>query len=142
MTTMEKSITNNATNLRRIFEEGMNQNKPEVFDELIAPTYVNHNLPTPAPGPQGFKTMVGIFQNAFPDFHVDVADIIGEGDLVSSRGYFTGTHQGNFQDIAPTGKRINVAYIDIWRFENGKLVENWVNLDMVGMMRQLGVMPL
>jgi predicted ester cyclase len=132
---------NNADQIRRIFEEGMNQHKAEVFDELIAPTYVNHNLPIPVPGAEGFKRVVGLFQNAFPDFHVDVAEVISEGDLVASRGYFTGTHQRDFQGIAPTGKSVKVAYIDIWRVEDGKLVENWVNLDMMGMMQQLGVVP-
>ena len=135
------STTSNAINLRRIFEEGMNQNKSEVFDELIAPTYVNHDLPTPVPGAEGFKSVVAMFHSAFPDFHVDLTDVISEDDFVSSRGYFTGTHRGDFQGIAPTGKRIKAAYIDIWRVEGGMLIENWVNIDMVGVMQQLGVMP-
>jgi predicted ester cyclase len=100
---------NNATQIHRIFEEGMNQRKAGVFDELIAPAYVNHNLPIPVPGAEGFKRVVELFQNAFPDFHVDVAEVISD--------------------------------IDIWRVEDGKLVENWVNLDMMGMMQQLGVIP-
>jgi predicted ester cyclase len=98
-------------------------------------------MPAPAPGAEGFKMVVGAFLKAFPDFHVVVEDVIGEGEYFSTRGYFTGTHQADFQGIAPTGKQIQAAYIDIWRIENGKLVENWVNLDMVTMMRQLGVMP-
>jgi predicted ester cyclase len=132
---------NNAAQVRRIFEEGMNQNKPEVFNELLTADYVNHNMPTPVPGPEGMKLVVEMFKNAFPDFRVDLEDVISEGNLVSSRGYFTGTHQADFQGIAPTGKSIKVSYIDIWRVENGKLVENWVNLDMMGMMQQLGVAP-
>jgi predicted ester cyclase len=130
------------TQIRRVFAEGINQQKLEVFDELLAPNYVNHSMPAPAPGVEGFKMVVGMFLNAFPDFRVEVSDVICEGDFFSSRGYFTGTHQGDFQGIAPTGKAINAAYVDIWRAENGKLVENWVNLDMVGMMQQLGAMPV
>ena len=139
--TTTRAINNDATAVRRVFEEGINQKKLELFDELLAPNYVNHSMPAPVPGVEGFKMVVGAFLSAFPDFHVVVEDVIGEGDLFSSRGYFTGTHQADFQDIPATGKTIHAAYIDIWRIENGKLVENWVNLDMMGMMRQLGVIP-
>jgi predicted ester cyclase len=135
------TVKNDPTFVRRVFEEGINQKKLEIFDELLAPNYVNHSMPTPTPGPEGFKAVVGMFMSAFPDFRVEVEDVITEGDLFSSRGYFTGTQQGDFQGIPPTGRSIKAAYIDIWRIENGKLVENWVNLDMMGMMQQLGVIP-
>ena len=135
------AMTNDASKVRRVFEEGINQKKLEVFDELLAPNYVNHSMPAPTPGAEGFKMVVGMFINAFPDFRVTVEDVISEGDLFSTRGYFTGTHKGDFQGIAPTGRSIKAAYMDIWRIENGKLVENWVNLDMLGMMQQLGVVP-
>lgn len=130
-----------AAQIRQVFEEGINQRKLELFNELMAPEYVNHNMPTPVPGPEGIKAVVGMFIQAFPDFRVEVEDVITEGDYFSSLGHFTGTHQADFQGIPATGKSINAAYIDIWRAENGKLVENWVNLDMVTLMRQLGVMP-
>jgi predicted ester cyclase len=129
------------TQVRRVFEEGINQKKLAVFDELFAPNYVNHSMPAPAPGPEGFKLVIEMFLNAFPDMHIEVEQVVCDGDFFSSRGNFTGTHQGDFQGIAPTGKPINIAYIDMWRAENNKMVENWVNLDMVGMMQQLGVMP-
>jgi predicted ester cyclase len=135
------TMTINAAEIRRVFEEGINQQKLDIFDELIAPTYVNHSLPAPAPGAEGFKAVVNMFIRAFPDLRIEVEEVIAEGNLFSSRGYFTGTHQGDFQGIAATGKQINAAYLDIWRAEDGKLIENWVNLDMVTMMRQLGVMP-
>jgi predicted ester cyclase len=73
--------------------------------------------------------------------HVTLEDEIAEGDKVITRGYFSGTHQGEFQGIPPTGKQIKVSYIDIWRVENGKLVENWIQMDMVGLLQQLGVIP-
>lgn len=127
--------------VRRGFEEGMNEQNFTLFDEYLAPNYVNHNLPAPAPGPQGFVAVVQSFFNAFPDFRVSVEEVIGEGELVSTRGYFTGTHQGDFQGIPPTGKTIKVAYIDLWRGENGKLVENWVQLDLLDLLQQLGAIP-
>jgi len=136
--------TREATNkslIHRIFEEGMNQNKLSVLDELIAPNYVNHNFPVPAPGAAGFKMVVGMFNAGFPDLRVTIEDAVAEGDRVSTRGYFSGTHKGAFNGIPATDKPVKVAYIDIWRLENGKAVENWVQLDMVGLLQQIGAMP-
>jgi steroid delta-isomerase-like uncharacterized protein len=135
------STDTNKTIVRRIFEEGFNQNKPQVWDELIAPNYVNHDFPAPAPGAEGFKMIAGMFLTAFPDLHTTIEDVVADGDRVATRGTFTGTHQGEFNGIPPTGKSVKVSYIDIWRLENGKAVENWVQIDMVGLLQQLGVMP-
>lgn len=131
----------NKNNVRRVFEEGINQRSIAVLDELLAPDYINHNMPTPMPGPEGLKAVLGVFLTAFPDFHVTVEEVLGEGDKVVSQGYFTGVHQSDFQGIPPTGRHVKVGYIDLWRVENGKLVENWVQLDMMGLMQQLGVIP-
>jgi predicted ester cyclase len=135
------STQENKTLVRRIFEEGINQNKPDVFDELIASTYVNYNFPAPAPGVEGFKMVIGLFRAAFPDIQITLEEELAEGDKVSTRGYFTGTHTGDFQGIPATGKQVKVPYIDIWRVANGQLVENWVQMDQLGMMQQLGVIP-
>lgn len=135
------STETNKTIVHRIFEEGFNQNKPQVWDELIAPNYVNHDFPTPAPGAEGFKMVAGMFLAAFPDLHATLEGAVAEGDRVATRGYFTGTHKGEFNGIPATGKSVQVKYIDVWRLENGKAVENWVQMDMVGLMQQLGVMP-
>ena len=82
-----------------------------------------------------------MFRAAFPDLHVTLEDVFGEGDKVATRGYFTGTHQGEFNGIPATGKQVKVSYIDLWRLENGKAVDNWVQMDMIGLMQQLGVIP-
>jgi steroid delta-isomerase-like uncharacterized protein len=135
------SAEQNKALVRRVFEESINKHNLNVFDELLAPNYVNHNMPTPAPGPEGLKQVVSMFLTAFPDFHVTLEDVIAEGDKVASRGVWRGTHQGNFMGIPATGKSIAVSYSDIWRIENGRAVENWVQMDMLGLMQQLGVAP-
>src|SRR6186713_730056 len=106
------SVTYDKNNIRRIFDEAVNQRKYEVFDELMAPDYVNYNMPLPVPGPEGMKAVIGMFINAFPDFRVDVIDVVADGDYFSSYGRFSGTHKGDFQGIAPTGKSINATYVD------------------------------
>jgi predicted ester cyclase len=60
---------------------------------------------------------------------------------VVNRTTFSGTHQGEFQGIAPTGKRITITSISVSRITNGKVVEDWTVLDMLGMLQQLGVVP-
>lgn len=136
LTEMNKAV------VRRGFEEGINQGNLAVYDEIIAANYVNHNLPTPVPGPEGFRQMLGQFQAGFPDMQIIVEDVLAEGDKVATRGYFTGTHQGEFNGFPATGKEIKVRYLDIWRIENGTAVENWVQLDLMGLLQQIGAVPL
>ncbi len=135
------STEKNKATIHRVFEDAINQNKMSAVDEIIAPNYVNHDLPAPAPGTEGFKMVVGMFRMAFPDIHVTIEDSLAEGDKVMTRGHFTGTHQGAFMGVPPTGKKVTVKYLDEWRLENGKAVENWVQLDIMGLMVQLGVVP-
>ena len=135
------STEENKTRLRRVFDEGINQKQLDVFDELLAPNYVNYNMPAPVPGPAGFKQVIGMFHMAFPDMHITIEDEFGEGDKVGTRGYITGMHKGEFMSIPATNKPVKVTYIDLWRVENGKFVENWVQMDMLGLMQQLGVVP-
>ena len=135
------STETNKAVVRRGFEEGINQQNPAVYDEIIAANYVNHNLPVPFPGPEGFRQMLGQFQAGFPDMQVIVEDVLAEGDKVVTRGFFTGTHLGVFNGIPATGKEVKVPYLDIWRLENGTAVENWVQLDLLGMLQQIGAVP-
>ena len=135
------STETNKALIRRIFEEGMNGGRPDVYDETVAPDYVNYDFPAPAPGLEGFKLVDAMFKAAFPDMRVTIEEEIAEGDKVATRGYFSGTHKGEFMGIPPTGKTIKVSYIDIWRVANGRGKDNWVQMDMLGLMQQLGVVP-
>ena len=135
------STENNKIIVRRVFEEGINQKNTAVYDEIIAPGYVNHNFPAPTSGPEGMKQVIGLFQAGFPDLRVIVEDVVAEADKVATRGYFTGTHRGEFNGIPATGKAVKVTYSDTWRVEGNRLVENWVQMDLMGLMQQLGVIP-
>ena len=134
--------TENKALVRRIFEEGMNQRKTEIFDSCLTPNFVNHDMPAPAPGPEGFRQVFGMFQTAFPDMHVDLHEVLAtDDDKVVTRGVFTGTHRGEFMGVPASGAPIEVKFIDIWRVENGKVAENWVRLDQLGLMQQIGALP-
>jgi predicted ester cyclase len=133
------SADKNKALLRRLFEEGLNQNKPSVLDELIAPDFVIHDSPLGMlRGPEGFRQLIETFRKAFPDIHVTFEQEFADGDYVIHRGYTTATHKGEFQGIAPTGKHVKLNTLDIWRVANGKAVENWVQMDLLGLMQQLG----
>ncbi len=136
------STQENKALIRRLFEEGLHQNKPGVIDELLAPNFVIYGGPPGTqPGPEGFRQAAAMFRTAFPDVHVTFEAEFADGDYVFHRGYITGTHQGAWQGIAPTGKQVKIQTLDIWRVANGKAVENWVQMDMLGLMQQLGVVP-
>ena len=91
------------------------------------------------PGVAGVRYLLSAFRNAFPDVQFTVEDQIAEGDKVVTRYTFRGTHQGNLFEIPPTGKTVAFPGISIYRMQNGKMKEAWVNYDVMGMMQQLGV---
>jgi predicted ester cyclase len=136
------STEQNKALVRRIFEEGLNQNKPGVFDELLAPNFVIYDPPPGLPQDrEGFRQLIEMFRAAFSDLHVTFEAEFADGDYVIHRGYTTGTHKGEFMGIPATGKQVKINSLDIWHVVNGKAVENWVQLDMLGLMQQLGVVP-
>ena len=104
------------------------------FDEFMAPDYFDH---TNQVGPEGLKQLFAMAFKAFPDYHETIEDIIAEGDKVWIRIKATGTNTGEWMGLAPTGKKITAKNIDIYRIENGKLVEYWSVHDQLDFLKQL-----
>ena len=125
--------------ISRYFEE-MNKGNKAYLDEYFGPNYVYHG-PNGDLDAEGFKTMHSMFLTAFTDIHAVSEDIISSGDKVVTRWKIQGTHKGEFQGIAPTGIRIIVTGIIISRIEEGKAVEEWEEINQLGMLQQLGVFP-
>lgn len=131
----------NKAALRHIHEIKSNGNF-EKLDEVIATNYVDHSAPAGTPaGIAGVKQIWTVGRTAFPDFKIKAEDMIAEGDKVVARVTMHGTHKGEFQGIAPTGKEVTMNMIEITRFVDGKLVERWEQTDNMGMMHQLNSMP-
>jgi steroid delta-isomerase-like uncharacterized protein len=126
--------------VQRMIDEVMNQQNLGVVDELFAADYLMHD---PAwlmevKGPEGFKQWAGtMLEPFFSDSHIAADDIIAEGDKVSVRWTWSGTHTGEFMGIPPTGRQIVVTGISIHRFADGEFVESWASYDMMGFMQQL-----
>jgi steroid delta-isomerase-like uncharacterized protein len=115
----------------------------ETAEEIYAPDYVGHDPSNPQDvrGLEAAKQAAADYRRAFPDLRVTVEDLIAEGDKVAARLRFRGTHLGEMDGIAPTGKRVECTGIVISRIEGGRIAEDWANFDDLGMMRQLGLAP-
>lgn len=135
------ALESNAQLLQRLLGKGLGENDGETIDELVAPGYVNRDAPLPVRGPEGFKHLAAMYRSAFPDLTVVVEDTFSDRDLVGTRGRITGTHRGDFMGVAATGRSIDVKYIDLWRVEDGQFTDTWVEMDVFGLMGQLGALP-
>jgi predicted ester cyclase len=111
-------------------------------DEHFAPDFVIHNtFPGMASDVEGTKEWNAVILQAIPDYHVKIDDQIAENDKVVTRWTARGTHKGEFQGIAPTGKKVVVSGMTISRYVDSKIAESWVELDTLDLMRQLGAHP-
>ena len=108
----------------------------------LSPAAIDHSgMPGRPEGPEGVRWAARMFRTAFPDVRFTVEDQIADGDLLANRFTVRGTHQGEFMGIPPTGKQATVSGIDMIRVRDGKVVEHWVQMDQMGLMQQLGLMP-
>ena len=139
------SSEDNKATVRRWTEEGVNQGKVAVFDELAAPNWVNHDPSFPhVRTVADYKRFITETRSAFPDFHVTIEDLIAEGDQVVMRSTWRGTNTGDFVTPMPlpaTGKQVSVTGITIVRMAFGKGVEVWSVGDTLGLFQQLGLIP-
>jgi predicted ester cyclase len=136
------STQQNKAIMNRLFSEAFNKNNLQVVDEIISEKWAlqgpqGMNLK----GPEGFKQFLSIYRNAFPDFRVNVKEMIAEGDMVVSVGSVQGTFNGSLMGFAPTGKPFSVIVVAISRFDNGKEVEVLEVMDNLALFQQIGLIP-
>lgn len=129
---------------RTAFVEGVeavfNRKELGYIDTLYTQDVIDHSTPPGLPGGiEGVRLKVAAFITAFPDLHLDYEHVLVDGDLVAGRFTLTGTHQGEFGEIGPTGAAVSVVGNDVVRMRDGKVAEHWVLLDMLTLMQQLGV---
>jgi len=140
--TTEAKTEVNKTIAKRIFDEIWNQGKLDLADEIIATDLIRNDAGNPdANGPvgsEGFKQLVAMYRAAFHGVQFVYDDLIAKGDMTIGRWTATSIHQGEFMGIPATGTAMTVTGISIVRYSNGKMVEEWVNWDSLGMMQQLG----
>ena len=113
----------------------------KVIDEVVHPDVVFHApVPSDLTGAQALKQVWVTLLGAFPDLHVAIEDVLAEGDKVVYRNTVTGTHQGEYRGLPPTGRSVRYAEIFIFRFADGLIAEIWGVVDVFGQLRQLGVL--
>jgi predicted ester cyclase len=135
------SVEENKAIVRRWFKE-LSSGNVDVADEVGGPELVFHT-PSGADlhGIEGFKQVPRGVLGYIPDARFDVDDLIAEGDKVVARWTLSGTHTGQWRDIAPTGNKVSTWLVSVFRFAGGKIVEVWVRSDTYGWRQQLGMIP-
>ncbi|HZU67719.1 MAG TPA: ester cyclase [Ktedonobacteraceae bacterium] len=125
------------------FLEAWSKNDLATLASIVTGDWTNFddNLPPLPRGPQGAQALSNLFHAGIPDMQVTFESVIAEGDLVAIRWLNQGTHTGELLGIPPTGKSASVRATGIFRVVDGKVAENHVNFDALGMLQQLGIVP-
>jgi steroid delta-isomerase-like uncharacterized protein len=128
--------------VRQYFEVS-NGHDIERMGQLVSRT--NHSFHFPGMAPMdwnGHKQLFTAFVSAFPDLHRNIEDMVAEGeDKVAVRFNVTGTHKGELQGIPATGKEVSFSGMDFLTIIDGKVSEEWITVDMMGLMQQIGAVP-
>src|SRR6266511_5622298 len=140
----DQATSNKATFTR--FQEALSSGDWEhiskTIDEVVEPdALIRTPLPSEATGAELAKEVFARLFRGFPDLHVTVEDLIAEGDKVVARNTVTGTHDGEYMGLPPTGKSITYNEIFIARFVNGRIAEIWGVVDVFSQLKQLGMIP-
>ena len=126
--------------VRHYLETAWNKKDPTIIDDLVADDFVQH-AQNVQPGREGVKNFFRMLYGGFPDAHFTLENIMAEGNQVATRFTVRGTHQGPFLGIPATGKSMTLTGMALLELRDGKIVANWNELDMLGALQQLGVIP-
>jgi len=135
---------NNVATIRKAIK-ALNEKDMSTIKELMTKDYIRHDLTSSFGERRGQDNTVDFFQSVIsglPDMQLNIMDIFGTENRVALRYTLSGTHKGEFRGIPPTGKKIEINAIHLYRFEGDKIAEQWALSDMAGMYRQMGVLNL
>jgi len=140
------SLDENKAIVQRILSEFWIGGNLAVLDELLAPDCINHEQSNPeqrgkAACKQWANDVRLVNRRGFPDYDITPEDIVAEGDKVVKRWVFQGTHSGEFAGIPPTGKRVTMRGITLYRLAQGRVSEMYWNYDVFGLLQKLGAIP-
>lgn len=130
--------------VKRFVEELWNARRLDVADQIFSEDCVTHQLRSGVSaepvhrGPQEMKEHISGWLASFPNLRFNIEQMIAEQDRVVSHLVMEGTHQGAWMGIPPTGKRLQIRMITIHRITNGKIAEDWVLVESLGLFQQLG----
>ncbi|WP_458189320.1 ester cyclase [Haladaptatus sp. NG-WS-4] len=129
--------------VRRDIEEIWADGNVEVIDEVYDENFVLHDpsYPNEPRSRDDYREYVELYRTAFPDSEYTAEEMVAEADTVALRYTARGTHDGELMGIEPTGEEVTVSGMELYRIEDGKIVEMWTNYDAFGVFQQLGVVP-
>ena len=128
--------------VRKFFEVGPSKGDITAADALLHPEFSLHTpLPTPGPGIEEMNNVITTCRAAFDGLNVTIEEIMADEDKVTARFTARGIHNGEFMGLPPTGKAITLTAIEIFRLKEGKVAELWGEVNLMGLMMQLGIMP-
>jgi steroid delta-isomerase-like uncharacterized protein len=128
----------NKAAVRRFFDEVWNKGNMAAADEFLAPAFISHSGPRPPlVGADAYKSATAAFRAAVPDLRATLEDVIAEADRVVVRGVDHFTHTREFMGVPATGRAVALSWIEIFRLENGKAVEAWLEADIGGLRERL-----
>jgi steroid delta-isomerase-like uncharacterized protein len=136
------STEENKAIVHRMTEEFYNQGYIEHADQFFAASYVHHDPANPQVRDRdGLTAVVRAFRAGCPDLHITTDDLVAEGDQVTKRWTIHATHTGDLSGLPPTGKRIALSGLELFRLADGKIVECWTAYDNLSLLQQLGAIP-
>jgi steroid delta-isomerase-like uncharacterized protein len=137
------SESDNLELIRRVTLDVFDKGDMSVIDKLLTPDFIEHEpAPGVRPGRDGVRDIAAMIRTAFPDLHIEIDDAFAAGDQVCARSTWTGTNTGPFMSNPPTGKSATWEAIDIVQVRDGLCAEHWGQLDIMGLLTQLGLMQL
>jgi steroid delta-isomerase-like uncharacterized protein len=130
--------------LMKRFTDFINTASDELAGELISPqaTFFVPGRSEPLQGPDGYQEIIAMMRAGFPDIQWTLEELIVEGDRVAARFTMRGTHLGSFLGVPPSGKTIEVKAVNFYRFADGQIVEEHGQPDLLGLLQQIGAVPL
>jgi steroid delta-isomerase-like uncharacterized protein len=135
------SFPDHKARIRQALDVMWNGNDCSRDAEYYADDIVVHTQHEPEPmrGREALRDLHRLLHVAFPDYHATVEDMIQSGDEVAARWTVRGAHRGDYFGIPPTGRRVEVEEVVIFRFEGALVKEMWLMPNVLGSMQQLGI---
>ena len=125
----------------RYIEEVWNGGSLLALERLTSEGFAYHLGGQPPQDRQAMGQFLQMVHSAFPDWHVEIEEMVADETLVCARWQGPATHKGPFHGIPPTGKSVKVSGMNLYQIEDGRIVKEWEQMDSLGMLMQLGVLP-
>jgi steroid delta-isomerase-like uncharacterized protein len=138
----EREVMSKEVNLASLakFAEAVNTGNFNLFKHTVSEENVDHDPACgQAPGPEGYRILFSRLRDTFPDMNVTLETMVADDDSIAFAYTLSGTQNGAFMELAPTGRKMKIRGMQISRFKDGKMVERWGSSDELGMLRQLGI---